>query len=239
MSGSNKKKAGIVSRVLSRLVGAVARHPRGALFTVLMLACAAVGVTISELKLRTSRSELVDPAASYSETWNQYSETFGTHADLVVVVQTEHPNPALIRNVLEDLGTRLEREPDYFANVLYRIDQRRIRRKGLQFLSAKELETTSRRVNWFAPIIQNGEWERVNLLRFSRELRAAIEQGERKEKSVDHLYEHANQLSESLNSFVEQYKTNPDYDGTPFQSPWPQLVSANLETMQTTPESHI
>jgi predicted RND superfamily exporter protein len=146
-----------------------------------------------------------------------------------VVVQTDSPNPQLIQNVIDDLAVRLERSPEHFTDILYRIDQRRIRRKGLQYLTTRELKTASRRVDWFAPVIQNSQWEKLSLRQFAMELRAAITSAEEKGRSPESLYRHAHGLSKSLKFFLTHYQNDPQYTGTPFESPWPQLVSVDVE----------
>ena len=106
-----------------------------------MLACAAAGITVLELQLRTGREALVDPATEFSKNWQQYTEDFSSHGDLVVVVRTGAANRPLIESALERIADRIRHEPEYFKDILYRIDRRKLRSKELQLLSAAELPT--------------------------------------------------------------------------------------------------
>ena len=89
MAYKTNNSAGLTSRLVGRVVGFVARHPRLVLWPVLILACASVGLTVSELKLRTGRDALIDPAAEFSRSWTQYTQDFGSHGDLIVVDGTK------------------------------------------------------------------------------------------------------------------------------------------------------
>jgi hopanoid biosynthesis associated RND transporter like protein HpnN len=91
------------------------------------------------LSIKTNRSDLINPDAPYQKRWNAYAKTFGdVTEDLVVVVEADDRR-AIIKAV-NDLGPRVERETDFFKNVLYRIDLRPLAAKGLQFLSTEELQ---------------------------------------------------------------------------------------------------
>ena len=57
------------------------------------MGCAAVGITVNDLQLKTSRSDLLKPDAA----WQNYSDAFGGESDLVVVVQTDVTNVSLIK----------------------------------------------------------------------------------------------------------------------------------------------
>ena len=80
------------ARFLGWIVATVASRPRLMLVFSLLLACASVGVTVIQLQIRTSRTDLMNPASPFAARWKQYSETFGTDKDLKVVIETPSPN---------------------------------------------------------------------------------------------------------------------------------------------------
>ena len=45
-----------------------------------------------------------------------------------------------IKEVIEHLGGRMQSEPDYFTNVLYKIEPGALRGKGLQYLTPAQLQ---------------------------------------------------------------------------------------------------
>ena len=100
------------------------------------IGCAAVGITTIDLQFRTSRSELLNPNAA----WDDYAQEFGGGSDIVVVVKSDIPNAPMIEQALSRLAERLEREPEYFSNVLCRLDQRELRRKALQLQTPRRLK---------------------------------------------------------------------------------------------------
>ena len=50
-----------------------------------LIGCAGVGVTVSDLRLQTSRSDLLAP----DQSWDEYKQAFGGESDLIVVVKTD------------------------------------------------------------------------------------------------------------------------------------------------------
>ena len=229
MSEHNKNSSGLLARFIGGVTGFVARRPRLVLWPVLLIACAAVGITVSDLKLHTSRSELMDPAAGFSESWTQYTETFGSDGDLVVVVETPTPNSPLIESVLNNVGERLQREPEYFKDVLYRINQREFRRKGLQFLSPGELRVASRRVESFSPVVRDGQWDRIRLESLIRALSQKLTAARQNGESEVGLLKHADRFAVSLDRFLDQSLSDFRYDASSFQSPWQPIVSVDVE----------
>ena len=229
MSERNANSASLLSRILGRVAGGVAKRPRAVIWPMLLLACAAVGVTVSDLRLRTSRSELIDPAAVFSRSWTEYTQSFGSDGDLIVVVETPTPNPALIETVLNTVGERLRREPEHFRDVLYRIDQRQLRRKGLQFLSAGELQQALRRVDAFSPVVRDGRWDQVRVATLTRRLRTRLEDSQRSGSSQQGLLKQAERFVTSLDRFLIGSLNDFRYDSSTFQSPWQQIVSIEVE----------
>ncbi len=232
MSSKPEQQPGLLRKLLRAVVGLVARHPRLLLWMVLILACAAVGVSVLELRLRTSRADLIDPTTDFAKAWTEYAETFGGESDLVVVVQTDSPNAQLLQQVIENLGQRLQREPDVFSNVLYRIDQRTLRRKGLQFLAENELQSAIRTVDHYTPVIAQNQWDRIRIDQHAAGLANQIQTQSKVDPSSRAGYAAAERFASSLDRFLQFLKNNLDdknYDAASFQSPWPQLVGIDIE----------
>ncbi len=145
-------------RFLGWIVAAVSARPRLMLWFSLLLASASVGVTVIQLQIRTSRADLMDPSSRFAATWKQYSDTFAADKDLLIVVETPSPNATVIKTVIDELGDRLKREPEQFANVQSSVNLTAMRRKALQFLSAPELQRTAERVRSYNTVVRDQNW---------------------------------------------------------------------------------
>lgn len=211
--------------MLGNIVGFGATKPRLVLWLMVLLGCAGVGITVSDLKLKTSRSDLLAP----SEEWSEYKESFGGDSDLVVVVKTQFANTPLIQNVLDDLGDRLQREPEYFSSVLFKIDQTSVRRKALQYLSENELQSAIRRVDSFSPVLQQQQWDLLKVEGLAGQLNRQISRATANQTSSEVASAYAVRLAESLDGFLEVTGEDLRLNRHSFQSPWPDIVSTEVE----------
>ncbi|MCA9051964.1 MAG: MMPL family transporter, partial [Planctomycetaceae bacterium] len=217
------RQISLLGRCLGGIVGLSARRPRIVLWLMVMLGCASVGVTVSELKLKASRAELLSP----DPVWKEYTSVFGGESEMTVVAAASTPNPQLIRTVLDNLADRLRREPETFTAVLHRIDQSGTRSKALQYLSAEELNSAIRRADGFAPVLQQNQWDLLRLEKLSDQLRRTMDS----QAGHDAAADYAERLADSLNEFMtvgadgKQVQLNTKG----FRSPWPQIVDAGIE----------
>jgi len=219
---------GFFARLLGNVVGIGATKPRLVLWLMVLLGCAGVGVTVSDLKLKTSRSDLLAP----SKEWTEYKQAFGGDSDLVVVVKTQHANTPLIQSVLDDLGDRLEREPEYFSSVLFKIDQTSIRRKALQYLSESELKSAIRRVNTFSPVLQRQQWDLLKVEALAGQLNRQVSRATATQTSSDVASSYAIRLAESLDGFLEVDGEDLRLNRHSFESPWPDIVEPDAAPIE-------
>ncbi|MEZ6129315.1 MAG: MMPL family transporter [Planctomycetaceae bacterium] len=216
MATDEKPACGLFARCLGGIVGFGARRPRLALWSLVLLGCAAVGITAIDLKLQTSRAELLpaDPA------WEDYTKNFGGESDVTVVVQSDVPNAPMIQTALLHLSERLEREPEYFSSVLCRLNQQALRSKALQLQSTSRLKDAQ----WLAEYIQYGEqsgnWNHLRLDQWARFLTDQVDKGNAADKPSSNAIAYAERLSSSLNDFVQTESA---------RSPWPEFSSPALE----------
>lgn len=210
----------LLREALRAITRAVAMRPRLALWIVVILCCSAVALSVTGLKFKTQRSDLIDPNAAFHQRWLQYAESFGDTSDIVIVVDASEPDT--IKQVLDDLGRRLESEPEYFDNVLFKVEPNLLRRKGLHYLPPQQLEAGLNRVAEYKPVVE-GRWDLVQLDSLMTRLRYQIEaRGVQPQlPGLDPLLEHADLLSESLGRYVR--------DSRDFQSPWPVLLPVDPE----------
>lgn len=190
-----------------------------------LLGCAAVGIAVTRLELQTSRSDLLAP----EQAWTDYSESFGGDSELVVLVRTPEPNETQIETVLDQLGERLSREPEYFADILYKVDQSRLRRKALQYLSPGELKSAIRRVGQFEPVLTEGQWDLLRIERLARTLDQQIQRARKDQKNPETALAYADRLATSLEQFLDVSDEELSLNTQGFQSPWPDIVSTEIE----------
>jgi hypothetical protein len=204
-----------------------ARWPRFTLAIVILLSCVSVGYTFFFLKFKTDRSEFVNPDAEFHKRWTTYTKTFGDSSDVIVAV--EGPTVDGIKEILDDLGARLQREPELFSNILYKFDSGPLQRKWLQYATPEHLHAGLRRVNAYAPVFR-GNWSLIELeavfARLEHQIDTRLGAPEAKKSltpdQMSRLFHSADLLTTSLDRFL----ANPN----DFRSPWPQLVPLDPQT---------
>lgn len=216
MATERDQTYGIIARCLGGIVGFGARRPRLALWSMVFIGCAAVGVTVNDLHLQTSRANLLHP----DEDWQDYTEGFGGESDIVVVVKSDVPNGPMIEQALSQLGERLEREPEYFSNVLCQIDQGDLRRKALQLHSSQELRDAEWLAEYFEDKERPGRSPRLQVDHWAYFLTSKVREGNDKNNPSESAIAYADRLTSSLGEFL-QTKTA--------QGPLPEYSSPDLE----------
>jgi hopanoid biosynthesis associated RND transporter like protein HpnN len=189
--------------------------------------------TARNLKLKTDRTDLIDPTADFQQRWLNYTQNFGESSDIVVVVEADSPD--IITAALDDLGERLRADERHFRNIFYKVavDQEQLKRKGLQFLSPAQLELLLSQLNELRPVIQ-GDWEQVNLENVLRKLlrqlnllhvTAAFRRGNSEadtdsalntEAVAQLIAQHVTALATSMSAALR--------DPNDARNPWPQLI---------------
>ena len=170
----NATPRSLPARFSGWIVATVSARPRLMLWFSLLLASASVGVTVIQLEIRTSRSDLMDPSSRFAATWKQYSDTFAADKDLMVVVETPSPNATVIKTVIDDLGDRFKREPELFGNVQSSVNLSAMRRKALQFLSTPDLKRTVDRVRSYDTVVRDQNWNYVRTENLASSLRRSL-----------------------------------------------------------------
>ena len=212
------------ARLLGWSVATVAARPRLMLMFALLLACASVGVTVLQLQIRTSRTDLMNPDSPFAARWKQYSATFAADKDLMVVVETPSPNATVIKRVIDDLGERLRREPEQFGNVQSSVNLNAMRRKALQFLSTQDLKRTASRVNDYNTVVRDQNWSYVRAENLAASLRRTVVDKQKDGVVPDATYRSVKRLADSLASFMQHSLESTKAEAQSFMSPLPDLM---------------
>ena len=219
---SNKApRVPIIERLLRWKTRVVSSRPTFTLWTVLVLTCVAAGYTVSFLNFKTTRADLIDPNAPFHQRWLDYTESFGDSTDMMVVVEAY--DTGSIRDTLDQIADRLHREPDRFADVLYRLDTRAMRRKSLQYLTESQLVSVRKRVNNYKSIWENNRWNKVQLEEYVPLITGQLQTSSSARKTHS-LIRQAHQLSSSMYRFLG--------DQSEFLSPWPDILQVDPRLKQ-------
>ncbi|MEX1230304.1 MAG: MMPL family transporter [Planctomycetaceae bacterium] len=210
----------MLSSGLRTLTRGVARYPRITLACLFLSVCAAAAFTVTNLEFKTKRSDLIDPRAKFHQRWLNYSRQFGDTSDLIIVVEAD--DSADIREVIDELGRRMENNKDLFQNVWYRLNTESVMHKGLQFLTPEQLNDVHKQLTIYHRVIQ-GEWELVRLPRLIPLLTWQLEQRQSPAALQQSTHwDHVQLLGHSLETFRK--------DRENFIPPWPMVRSIPKET---------
>lgn len=201
-----------VSRALRAVTHLAANFPLSILLLAALLCGLCSVYSNNHLGFKTKRADLINPEADYHQRWMAFTKDFGEMADMVVVV--EGKDRKTIQTTLDDLGAQLEREPENFSEVLYKVDTTHLQHKGLQYLDPEQLEALLTRLEEFGPILR-GRWNLLNLNRIYQGLRFQLQQSEHQpdaESAAAVQMQLAKTFTTSLLEFSNGEKK--------YQSPW-------------------
>ena len=204
----------VLAEWLGSVTGFCARHAWGTIGVVTLSAILCVYLTSQRLNFKTDRSDLIDPSAQFYKRWVEYTKSFGQFDDIVIVV--EGSNPELIKQAIDEVGTRLIAQPNLFGNVLYRVDPGKLPEKGLQYLPSKTLSNGLERLEDFRPIL-NGRWDLITLDGIVTRLQSQLSRAENDPEMEKQLLHHAELLITSLQKTLENRDS--------FTNPWPEILS--------------
>lgn len=211
-------KLGVLPRLLAWATRIAIARPGVTLAWVAVSCVVCVAWSLAFLKFKTDRSDLIDHRADFHQRWLKFAEEFGESSDAIVVVESSHP--AAIRAALDDVGRRLEAEPDSFTRVQWKFDPAVLRAQGLQFLPPPLLANAVSQLRNYAPILKSGRWNLVSLPgygeRLALHLADAVQRQDGRAVQAD-LVQTA-LLAESLAGFMQ--------DPQSFRSPWPEVIPA-------------
>ncbi|MBS2035628.1 MMPL family transporter [bacterium] len=113
------------------------RHPRTVVVFALVSALFCLVTAFQNLSFTVDRTEMLDPRHPVQSNWRAYRAEFGNLSDYVVMVKGD---PEKARKAVEDLGQRLQAEPQTFSNVLYRFDLPELLKSSLYYVSLPGLK---------------------------------------------------------------------------------------------------
>lgn len=202
-----------LSHFLSKVTGSCVKRPWATIGIAAVSVVISALISVAFLQFKTDRSDLINPSADFHQRWMKYTQSFGEANDLVVVV--EGKSPERIKQSLDELAALLHQEPEFFSNILYKVEPGELRSKGLQYLAPAQLAVGLERLDEYRPILA-GNWDLVRLETVALILKTQLESATTKEQ-IQGLLHHVDRLVSSLAHGVEK-------DGE-FTNPWPDLLT--------------
>jgi hopanoid biosynthesis associated RND transporter like protein HpnN len=168
---SHVEEGSLVHRLLARLVSAVCDAPRSVLLVALALALVSVYGFNFCLEYRTQRSDLISPRKEYQQRWRQYLWEFGDDDDIVVVVQGTDRRQMV--QALESLAENVQKRPERFDRLFYKVDLRPLRNRALLYLTTEEIKSIQQNLRSMDLLLELGPvaWQNLTLLGLLREAR--------------------------------------------------------------------
>ena len=142
---------------LYRLAIWSAYHPKRVLGLAVTTFMLSILFTATKLDFKTSRNDLVSSNEPAVKRYEEISEDFGRLTNVIVVV--EGNNLDRMKKFATILAEKLEKEPKYFRNILYRIDTSSLEGKKLLFLSEKELTDINKKLKDYGELIEELAFE--------------------------------------------------------------------------------
>ncbi len=166
---ASERKPQVEPSVLSRpLVGMTAcavRFPRSVTALALFAAVGSVTLCTARMGLQMNRLDLVDQESESYQLWRAYVDEFDHQDDVVIVVECK--GSQTIAPVLDTVAAEVAKYRHLYRDVLHRIDHTKLRRKGLYYLTAAQVEQTRQAIERLAPVVA-GDWSQLALEPLSR-----------------------------------------------------------------------
>jgi uncharacterized protein len=214
----------IVERLLVGLVDLVCRFPYITLLLTLGLAGVSTYVFCADLKYYTNRNDLISPNKDYQQRWKAYLKEFGNDDDIVVVLQGK--DRERMKQVLESVAADVNRHPDLFDRLFYKVDIRSLQDRALLFLPTEQIEQIQNNLKSMSLLLELGPigWRSLTLFRLlheARERSGKIEPGKPLTPADSQYLNQLLALSRSAKAILD---TPKDY-----RNPWHSLLPAAPE----------
>lgn len=128
---------GLLSRILTAWVAGVCKRPWLVLVCSLLIGGLSVYFACTHLEYQTQRNDLISPTKDFYKRWQQVVAEFGDDDDMVVVLQGTDKEK--MKSALEDLAGLVQKQPDQFDRLFYKVDLRPLHNRALMFLSSDQI----------------------------------------------------------------------------------------------------
>ncbi|HLJ94988.1 MAG TPA: MMPL family transporter, partial [Gemmataceae bacterium] len=158
-------------RWLIRIVGAACAFPRLVLTLSVLVAGISLYVFHTNLEYHTRRSDLLSPKKDYQQRWQRYLAEFGDDDDIVVVVQGA--DRQRMQHALESLAAEVQRRPQLFDRLFYKVDLQQLRNRALLYLPTEQIRQIHNNIKSMSLLLELGpvSWQSLTLFSLLHEAR--------------------------------------------------------------------
>ncbi len=142
-----------LSQLLQLWMNQVLRWPRLVLGIAFAAALASVVLTASKLEMVTDQLELISddhPLIALSDRLDPFKSEIKRRFDVVI----EAPTPYQAVSFIQELSSRVEKDPDHFQNIFYRVDPEPFKSWQLLYLDKKDLAAIKERIDLHRGLIE-------------------------------------------------------------------------------------
>jgi hopanoid biosynthesis associated RND transporter like protein HpnN len=210
----------IVHRLLIVLVSMACRYPKHVLGAALLACALSVYASSTRLEYRTERSDLVSPRKDYQQRWRKYLAEFGDDDDIVVVVKGCQRRQ--MEDALETLAAEVQKQPQFFDRLFYKVDLRPLHNRALLFLPAAQIQQIQENLTSMKLLLEFGplSWRSltlVSLLQEARHRAGLIKPGEPLKPADDQFLTQLVSIGRSAMAML--------HDPAQYSNPWGSLLA--------------
>jgi uncharacterized protein len=103
----------------------------------ILLAFGSLWITQNLLKFKTGRDDLVSQDLEYNRLYKDYRKTFADYDGMITVI--EGPTPDAMAGFVKAFASQLNKQPNLFSNIFFKIDIEYFKNKGLFYLDEAKL----------------------------------------------------------------------------------------------------
>lgn len=143
----------LLSRLLQVWTGWIVSWPRLVLGIAFLAALASIALTATKLEMITDQLELIrvdHPFIALSDKLDPFTTETRRSFDVVI----EAPTPLRAVSFVQELSSRIAKDPAYFKNIFYRVDPERFKSWQLLYLDESELLDVKEKIDAHSSLIQ-------------------------------------------------------------------------------------
>ncbi len=217
----------LLARPLGLAARLVMRYPIIVLGSAVLLALAAVLLTVTLLGFHSNRLDLLNPDSQFNQRWLAYLDEFGEEDDAVVVVQG--PRRSQVVAALDELAAGISLDEQHFRQVMHRRDLSAIRRKALHLAPSEKLAQLERFLSRVQPITEGG-WSRLDAVLQIEHMTQALDATPGASEARDAIEHDFRRLLDNLSQAFADPPT--------LQAPWPEF-SRELDGLDQLDNEHL
>jgi hopanoid biosynthesis associated RND transporter like protein HpnN len=234
------EEQGILSRFLTAWVAGVCKRPWLVLVCSLLVGGLSVYFACNRLEYQTQRNDLISPTKDYYKRWQQVVAEFGDDDDMVVVLKGT--NKEKMKSALEEIATLVQKQPDKFDRLFYKVDLRPLHNRALLYLPSEQIRLIQENLKNMgllldAPFIGTLDplfsWKSLTLEQL-------LHEGERRVAALQHDPEDKAGNGDFLGQLDAICRTAAAYLDNParYKNPWQSIIKQEpgQETKMTEPQ---